>query len=665
MIESIFRTLFFWIDQIIYNFIPVIYDFINILARQTLFEELDLQKFANNIYAILGIFMLFRLAFVLLNAIIDPDKLTNKQNGASKIFMKSIVALVLVVVIPFGFSYAFKLQDALLTNDVINKIIFGSNTDTANAGEERPSPGQSMGKTALSAFITCNTNADNCDETSNGDLAVGMNQAFPNDNSDGSFNKLSDILNEKTDSANSGDGKVYRYTYNAGISTICGGLVLFMLISFAFDIAVRLVKLGFLQLITPVAVIGYIEPKGGIFNNWLSTTVKTFINLFIRLLAISFMIYVLSLISVSSFQPTDASGVALVGAQLNFIRIFIIIGALIFAKEAPKFISDIFGIKDSGAIGSLNPFKKLGGMVGAGVVGGAAALALKPVAGAVGATGGAYSAWKRGGSAKAGAMEGFSKGAKNVSMKGGIGNLNKQLGGVASSWRQGSNAGATLAEGKDTKTGVFQDASQKYHDAAGETQRTYAYGQAQDKAETMLQAYNSAKSSGAANPYASIYSPKYADNMQNLSKYKDQLKDYSNQRELYSNRYRINPEGVMQYKDANGVEKTMTYTDENGQQQAWTNRKAYENANANYLTAEKYVTNTKNSIAEMDKLSEYKEDATNRALVESYENKRTPAFNTIPTPMESGNTHANSASQQTTTNSNAERTTNSGSTLPR
>ena len=43
--------------------------------------------------------------------------------------------------------------------------------------------------------------------------------------------------------------------------------LLFLLISFTVDVAVRAVKLSFLQLITPVAVIGYIEPGGGILRN--------------------------------------------------------------------------------------------------------------------------------------------------------------------------------------------------------------------------------------------------------------------------------------------------------------------------------------------------------------------------------------------------------------
>ena len=56
-------------------------------------------------------------------------------------------------------------------------------------------------------------------------------------------------------------------------------MILFLLITFTIDVAVRAVKLSFLQLITPVAVIGYIEPGGGIFKTWLKMVVATFVNL--------------------------------------------------------------------------------------------------------------------------------------------------------------------------------------------------------------------------------------------------------------------------------------------------------------------------------------------------------------------------------------------------
>lgn len=635
-LSNVFRSLLFFFDQIIYGFIPKVYDFIEILAKQTLFSEGEIKGIADNIYAILGVFMLFRVAFILLNAIIDPDKLTDKERGASKVFTRLVVAIILIVAIPFAFDYAFRLQNAILESNVISKIIIGTdaNAETASAGNE-------IGRTTLSAFISCKDNSTDCQTN----LGNAMKDAFPANGATSSFSALSDLINAKNTSGN----EDYTYNYTPGISTVCGGFILALLISFCFDVAVRIVKLGFLQLISPIAVVGYIEPKGEVFSKWLKMCISTFINLFVRLITISFVVYIIILVKNMSFfgevgdTTTDPTTAA-------FIKIFVIIGALIFAKEAPKMISKLLNIEE-GTVTDINPFKKLGAMAGAGFIGGATALALKPVAGTVGALGGGMASSAKGGSFKAGAMEGFTKGAKGITGKGGVGNLGKQLGGVAGAWRQGSNAGATIATGKDTKTGIINDIGQKYHDAASEAQRQYANTQADAKGKELFDKFKQAKANNEPNPYSALYSSKYAQGMQELSNYKSQLKNYGNQRQFFANRYQIDPDGKYQYNDADGNIKEIT------------NKQAFEIASSNYNTAEKYVNNAKSAISEMDKLPTFKADAENRSLLESYENKQTPEFKDVPTPS-TDQMHSTGSGSSYTRNASGEKTTASGIVLP-
>ena len=54
------------------------------LSTAQIFTDDFFSSFAKRIYAILGVFMLFYLVYALLNAIVDPDKLTNDK-GAGKI----------------------------------------------------------------------------------------------------------------------------------------------------------------------------------------------------------------------------------------------------------------------------------------------------------------------------------------------------------------------------------------------------------------------------------------------------------------------------------------------------------------------------------------------------------------------------------------------------
>ena len=289
MMDNIFRFLFFFFDSIIYRFIPILYDFTELLARQQVISSENIESFANNIYALLGIFMLFRLAFILLNAIIDPDKLNNEK-GFTKIVTRIIQALFLIVIIPYAFEYAYSLQNNIIDKGIMTKVFFGGQT------AEAEDAGNVLAQTTLNSFYRCRDDlleakTDPTDSSrtimvckDEGRLNDAFSDAFPSaTGSSPNFSSLREILNTKAS-----DGE-YFYEYNSIISTISGGLILFLLITFTIDVAVRAVKLSFLQLITPVAVIGYIEPGGGIFKTWLKMVVATFVNLFIRLLALSLL----------------------------------------------------------------------------------------------------------------------------------------------------------------------------------------------------------------------------------------------------------------------------------------------------------------------------------------------------------------------------------------
>jgi hypothetical protein len=475
--ENMFRNIFFFLDRIIYGFIPALYNFIEILAKQQLLSQPTIQKFANNVYALLAIFMLFRLAFVLLNAIIDPDKLTSKDKGFGKIMTRFITGIFLIIIIPWAFDYAFRLQDMILEKDIMTRVVFGADA------QKSATAGDTLARTTLSGFYYCNDNSKDMTPVQatdgegnpivdvNGnpvyvykcDLAAAYDQAFPSSTTvgGGSWTQLSNNLNLMD---SNGD---YKYHYSAGISTACGIVILLMLITFSFDVALRVVKLAFLQLMTPIAVVGYIEPGGKRFNTWLQMCISTFLNLFIRLLALSIASFIITLVDPNKFTPVDLSGAPLQSFMMSsFVRIFIIIGSLLFVKEGPKMLSDILGIKEAG-IGSINPLSKLksvpfiGGAAAAGV-GIGAGLAMKGAGGGVGALVGGLNSKFRGGSFGAGAMRGSSAAMKNIPLKGKLG---AQAKGLFGTYRKASDAGATSAKGTETKTGFGNWAGKKIENA--------------------------------------------------------------------------------------------------------------------------------------------------------------------------------------------------------
>lgn len=168
------------------------------------------------------------------------------------------------------------------------------------------------------------------------------------------------------------NGAYYAFSYSYIFSTLIGVLVVILLVSFTVDAAIRVFKLAILKLIAPVPILSYIDPKTeSTFQNWLKMIGTTFADLFIRLGILNLIIFFIKELDSNGFglHLDDATGIVPI-----FAKLFIILGLLMFAKAAPKFIADSLGIKDTGKFklfGGLGRLQATGSML-AGTVGSAA-----------------------------------------------------------------------------------------------------------------------------------------------------------------------------------------------------------------------------------------------------------------------------------------------------
>lgn len=87
----------------IYRFVALCYGLVRELSTCINLDDLNLDGFGNAIYTLVGIFMLFRLAVSLINALINPDKIHDGKTGVGKILTRIMVSLVLVLGWPFCF----------------------------------------------------------------------------------------------------------------------------------------------------------------------------------------------------------------------------------------------------------------------------------------------------------------------------------------------------------------------------------------------------------------------------------------------------------------------------------------------------------------------------------------------------------------------------------
>lgn len=397
------RAICMSIDGVLYSLLDNAYDLVIKLSTAELLKPATIKSLTGNLYIIFGVVAFFRLALLLVNAIIDPEKLNEKGKGLSNIFFRVVGMVILLAVTPFLFEMSYDLQGKLVGADASENIIFktilGNNANIASP--KNSNAGKALQNIALSSLITidkeylvndkqCNVGENDCgfypltcvpnndDEgtcTLQGGYVYGDNCSWPNcQKAVDKYNEMyvAEDMSPAKLAAYAGTSKkievegveqeVYVYNYMFIITGIVGVAMTYIIISFAIDIAVRMFELIVLEILSPLFIATFVDPKSaqsGPFKNWLSAVGKSYASLYIRLAIIALMVLLVSIINQSKmFQSMgDVSGWA---------KIFMVIGLLIFAKKAPKWIGDMIGIKGDGGLGGLSIGKKLGGMALAG-----------------------------------------------------------------------------------------------------------------------------------------------------------------------------------------------------------------------------------------------------------------------------------------------------------
>lgn len=418
------RAICMAIDGILYSLLDNAYDLVIKLSTAELLKHSTIKSLTGNLYIIFGVVAFFRLAMLLVNSIIDPEKLNEKGKGLSNIFFRVVGMIILLAVTPFLFEMSYELQGKIVGADASKNIIFktilGNNANIASSNNSNA--GKALQNIALSSLITIDenylVNDDQCnigekkseDEdcgfypltcvsdgkgkcTPQGGYIYGKNCKWANCRKavylynemyvgeDMSPAKLAQYVGTSGKiEIDKEEQEVYVYNYMFIITGVVGVAMTYIIISFAIDIAVRMFELIVLEILSPLFIATFVDPKSaqsGPFKNWLSAVGKSYASLYIRLAIIALMVLLVSIINQSKmFQSMgDVSGWA---------KIFMVIGLLIFAKKAPKWIGDMIGIKGDGGLGGLSIGKKLGGMALAGGLANKATAAMKTGAKALG-----------------------------------------------------------------------------------------------------------------------------------------------------------------------------------------------------------------------------------------------------------------------------------------
>lgn len=429
IVQNLFRTIMFFLDNIIYGLIPQIYKLFIYLSELNLFSEdpnSPIQRLVNHIYVLLGIFMLFKVSFSLLQYIVDPNSFRDSSKGMGKLVTNVLVALVLLVSVPSIFNLAMNIQTEIVQSNAIGQLILGTsagsnsypvNTNGSINDEGVEQMARDLQFMLYGAFYSINPTVmeegrileacsgssgvlGSTDMAETKDCLDSLQDNLPDDaTSNGvslySFFKYQDSNGEIQDERDFShfdkllwwkDEGVYVVNYLPFISALAGIYVVFLLISFCVDIAVRAIKLCFLQMLAPIAIVSYVDPKEAIskgkLNAWIKECASTYFSLFLRLATIFLVMFLISMISSTLLSDGGyISGMPEDKSYNIWIYLFLVIGAFMFAKQVPNIIEKIFGIKGSGEL-NLNPFKNAGATT---LLGGAAGFGLGTVASGVAA----------------------------------------------------------------------------------------------------------------------------------------------------------------------------------------------------------------------------------------------------------------------------------------
>lgn len=328
-----------WISSLIYGMVSLVTQGFFNLSYIQIFKSDVVEQITARLYVVLAVFMIFKLAFSLIQYLVSPDQVNDKQAGMGKMVSRTATAFIMLIGVPIIFTeFVFGPEGAspdhtyqAIIARTIPRIILGSNVDTSNSDVGR-SMGETMAATAFSAFV----------QPREGCNAPSLTTATISDIADATYARCSDVID-------GGESSIFAYDYNWLFGLAVGLLMLVIMLFFTVDIAIRAIKLGILRIIAPIPIISYVDPKSakdGAFNNWLKSLISTFLELFIKVAVIYIIIFIINELTSDGGGFFDNAGLD-AGEQM-YATVFIIIGMLLFAMQASAFIKNIFGIKDQG-----------------------------------------------------------------------------------------------------------------------------------------------------------------------------------------------------------------------------------------------------------------------------------------------------------------------------
>lgn len=363
----------------IFKLVSGAYQIFLVLAKTNIFEQDTYAHLTDKVYIILAVTMLFVVAYTFITLIIDPDK--NKGGKAVEdLIKKSVTSLILIVLCPTLFTLAFDLQDAIMDQDIIGKFFTSETSGEEETKKSVKQGGNLMAGTTFAAFFyptfesTTTYELKNqsegkhlkkdeyeidCSKTGSCTLQEAIDYA----SATGTFSVFTAFAKNWLD----GEQQKTSVDFNMLLALIAGFYLLWVIISFCFDLAIRVIKLAFYQVIAPICIACRMLPdKDSIFKNWWKAVCKTYLSIFIRVFIMNLAVFLMVELTKSNFWSNICNSEEMeCGGVIKFLAFaFLVLGLVTFIKQASKLIDEIFGLGDV-KLGITDKLKEGGGFAAA------------------------------------------------------------------------------------------------------------------------------------------------------------------------------------------------------------------------------------------------------------------------------------------------------------
>lgn len=460
---GLFRKLLIYICKPVYSLIVYVYKIFYSIATTRFLNNDIIQQLSSNIYILVSAIMLFAFSITILSAIVNPDLLTDNKKGVTALFKRSIIALALMVLVPFAFDELYKIQDNVMSNSLIERIVVGisyeCDSDSSSDCEKGGNGGQVIAGTLISSVLYPEEKLADSD----GEIKVPANisESYEKMVSENIryMGAIAKNINVTVDGSGGNDNQVlkwdfdddaYAFHFDGLLAVVVGLAILYILVIYAIDVAVRVFKLAFLELTAPISIVAYVGVGDKMLSSWFKELGKTYAELFVRIVAIAFYLFLIH--NLDSFMGAFTSS----DSDWTFVlKVFFMVGMLIFVKQVPDMLGRIFGvdIKLKGGIAG-----RLGSMAGVGEQAKKAWTGLTNMAKAAPLVAGA----------------GLAAGAKAIGGKVGETGLGQSISNNAAVQKLKNGMGKTSEVGSKIKTGI-SNATSAVKAAANESSPFKAY----------------------------------------------------------------------------------------------------------------------------------------------------------------------------------------------